>query len=284
MLRFAAALTPYWEFRAYLTEGQKWLEQALTSATDAPADLRALCLEGAGVLARGQGEYKRAAALIEEAIELRREAGDTGGLANALKQLGIVAAERGDYGSARELYQQSLDKRREIGDERGIAEAENNLGVLARLHGDLDAAAKSFEGALEVFRKFGDRRAEGRVLMNLGETNLEHGRFDLAGERLRQSLILCREVESHWDITDLLELLASVAAGKGDPRKACVLFGAGEALRDLLGTPLPASEKEIYDRRVAACRDQLDADGFKAAWDEGRNLAEEEAVELALSV
>jgi predicted ATPase len=284
MLEFTAALTPYWEFRAYLTEGQKWLEDALAGAADAPSDLRALCLEGAGVLARGQGEYKRAAALIEEALVLRREAGDTGGLANALKQLGIVAAERGDYAAARDLYQQSLDKRREIGDERGIAEAENNLGVLARLHGDLDAATKSFEGALDFFHNQGDRRAEGRVLMNLGEVNLEHGRFDLAGERLRQSLVLCKEVESHWDITDLLELLASVASGKREARKASVLFGAGEALRDLLGTPLPASEKEIYDRRVAAARDQLDEEEFKAAWDEGRNLAEDEAVELALSV
>ncbi len=85
-------------------------------------------------------------------------------------------------------------------------------------------------------------------------------------------------------LEDEFELLASVASGKRDAHKASVLFAAGEALRELLGTPLPASEKEIYDRRVAAARDQLDEEEFKAAWAEGRSLAESEAVELALSV
>ncbi|MEA2462019.1 MAG: hypothetical protein QOH90_2196 [Actinomycetota bacterium] len=75
-LRLAGALARFWEFRAHLSEGQQWLEEALSRAPGASADLRAMCLEGAGILARGQGEYKRATLLIEEAIKLRRELGD----------------------------------------------------------------------------------------------------------------------------------------------------------------------------------------------------------------
>jgi hypothetical protein len=47
---------------------------------------------------------------------------------------------------------------------------------------------------------------------------------------------------------------------------------------------MPPSEKEIYENRVAIVRDSLDDEDFKTAWDEGRSLAEDEAVDLALSV
>lgn len=87
-LRLAAALAYFWEFRAHLSEGQHRLEEALARGEDAPAPLRAVCLDFAGRLARGQGEFKRARQLTENSIRLFRELGDTAGLAGALKSMG----------------------------------------------------------------------------------------------------------------------------------------------------------------------------------------------------
>ncbi|HEU4480708.1 MAG TPA: tetratricopeptide repeat protein, partial [Actinomycetota bacterium] len=264
------------------SEGQRWMEQALTRAADVSPACRAKCLEGAGVLARSQGEYKRAAALIEECIALRREGGDLDGLASALKNLGIVAADRGDIDAARVLYEESLDLRKQTGDGRGIAEAQNNLGVVAGVKGDWVTAASYYEEALAYFRDRGDRHGMGRVLLNLGEARFEQGDFEAAGELAKESIRLCREIGSRWDLCDLLEEMGSIVNGKGRAEDGARLYGAAEALRELLGAPLPTSEVDLYNRRLDQIRDALDARAFEAAWAEGLDMDVDDAVDLAL--
>ncbi|HEX2293934.1 MAG TPA: tetratricopeptide repeat protein [Actinomycetota bacterium] len=283
-LRLAAALGEYWEFRAHLSEGQRALEDALAKAEGAPAQLRAPCLEWAGVMARGQGEYKRAAAFADRAIALYRETGDEGALSRALKQRGIIASERGDRETARSFYTQSLEIKQRIGDLRGIAEARNNLGVLARLEGDLTAAIDYYEQALGYFRDAGDKKAIARILMNLGEARLERGEFEAAEGFIKESLRLCREIGSEWDITDLLELMATVQSAYGNPTAAATLFGAGEALRDLLGAPLPEAEAEAYRARVETVRHALGPEELERAWATGRALGGDDAVDFALGL
>ena len=283
-LRLAAALGEYWEFRAHLSEGQRALEDALAKAEGAPARLRAPCLEWAGVMARGQGEYKRAAAFVDQAIALYRETGDEQALSRALKQRGIVASDRGDRDTARSFYLQSLEIKQKIGDRRGIAEAQNNLGVLARLEGDLQEAIANYEQALGCFRDSGDKKAIARVLMNLGEARMENGEYEAAESFIKESLRLCREIGSEWDITDLLELMATVQNAFGNPEAAAILFGAGEALRDLLGAPLPEAEAAVYRARVAGVRESLPAEEVDRAWARGRALPGDEAVEFALGL
>ncbi|HEX2058122.1 MAG TPA: tetratricopeptide repeat protein [Actinomycetota bacterium] len=283
-LRLAAALGEYWEFRAHLSEGQKALEDALAKGEAAPAALRAPCLEWAGVMARGQGEYKRAAAFVEKAISLYREIGDEAALSRALKQRGIIASERGDRETARSFYEQSLAIKQKIGDRRGIAEAQNNLGVLARLEGDLEEAIDYYEQALGYFRDAGDKKAIARILMNLGEARMERSEFAAAEAFITESLKLCREIGSDWDITDLLELMATVQNAFGNAEAAATLFGAGKALRDLLGAPLPEAEVAAYEERVAAVRAVLQPDDFDRAWREGRALSSDDAVQYALGL
>ena len=283
-LRLAAALGEYWEFRAHLSEGQRALEDALARSGAAPPGLRAPCLEWAGVMARGQGEYKRAAELVEKAIALYREVGDQSGLSRALKQRGIVASERGDRETARSFYTQSLEIKQKIGDRRGIAEARNNLGVLARLEGDLETAIDNYEEALGYFRNAGDKKAIARILMNLGEARMERGEFDAAEGFIRESLRLCREIGSEWDITDLLELMATVQNAFGNPPVAATLFGAGAALRDLLGAPLPDAEVAAYRERVAAVESALPPEELETAWAWGRSMSSDDAVEYALGL
>ena len=70
-LRLAGALWRFWRARGYLGEGRAWLDAALAQAAERPdgaagapgALLRAKALKGASVLARDQGDYRRATAL-----------------------------------------------------------------------------------------------------------------------------------------------------------------------------------------------------------------------------
>jgi hypothetical protein len=65
--------------------------------------------------------------------------------------------------------------------------------------------------------------------------------------------------------------------------KAARLFGASEALREALGTPLPGSYRANYERNLSSMRKQLDEASVAAAWAEGRAMTMEQAIAYALA-
>lgn len=282
-LRLAGALSKFWEFHAHLTEGQRWLEGALSRATGAPPELRALCLDGAGVLARAQGEVKRAQALLEESVAIRRRLGDKRALAVTLRHLGTLLFDRNDLTGTRVNYEESLALFREVQDEAGVAGTLNNLGVLATVHEKWDTAAVFYEEALDFFRTHGDIQGIARALMNLGEVRMMQGNLVEAEDMLKESFVLFQEVGSQWDIAYVLEGLAHVKTYRGSPADAARLLGAAEILRETLGAPRPPNEVEPHEKHVARARAAMDASEFRAALDQGREMTIERALEFALS-
>lgn len=283
-LRLAGALAKFWEFHAHLTEGQRWLEGALSRGADAPPDLRAKCLDGAGVLARGQGEVKRSQAFLEESVELRRQLDDKLALAESLRHLGTLAFDRNDLDATRAHYEESLDLSRAIDDETGVASTLNNLGVLATVRERWDEASGLYEEALEYFRGRGDIQGIARALMNLGEVRMMQNELDEAERLVKESFVLFGEIGSEWDIAYVLEGLAHVRSASGKPKDAARLLGAADALRESVGAPLPPNEIELYEKHVARARAALDEETFQAAWSEGRSMSIDQALDFALAI
>jgi predicted ATPase len=282
-MELAGNLARFWEFRGYLTEGQQRLEGALSRATTAPPELRALCLDGAGMLARSQGELKRATALIEECIALRRELGDTAALAMSLKNLGAIFADRGDLARTRRLYEESLALFEEAHDPFGVAIVQNNLGVLHTYEEDWDRGGEYYEESLAFFRSHGDTQGIARGLMNLGEVRMMQGRLEEAEDMLKESFVLFGEIGSRWDIAYVLEGMAHVFARRDRALDAVKLYGAAESLREVLGSPLPPNEIETYEKHVARARAMVDDAAFEGAWQEGRAFDIETALAFALA-
>jgi predicted ATPase len=71
-LRLCGALWRFWYLGGHLSEGRRWLEEALAQGEEKDSALRAKALGGAGHLAWGQGDFERAAALREEGLKLFR--------------------------------------------------------------------------------------------------------------------------------------------------------------------------------------------------------------------
>jgi hypothetical protein len=62
------------------------------------------------------------------------------------------------------------------------------------------------------------------------------------------------------------------------------IWGAAQRLREEVGSPLPPSERPNHDRRVAAARASAgDDEAFDNAWQEGRAVTLEQAMQLALA-
>jgi hypothetical protein len=61
------------------------------------------------------------------------------------------------------------------------------------------------------------------------------------------------------------------------------MLGAATALWEGHGLPLWPAERAEYERTTARARTQLDGAAWQQAWDEGRAMGMEQAIEYALA-
>ena len=240
-------------------------------------------LNNLGLLAYEQGDYCAAGALHEESLAIVRELGDRSGIATSLNNLANVAFARGDYPVATALHQESLAIVRELGDRSGIANALNNLGLVANEQRDYPAARALLEESLAIMRELGERSGIASALNILGSVAFEQGDYTAAAALNRESLAIRRELGERRTIAYSLGGLADVVAALGSPLRAARIWGAAERLREEIGSPLAPNERPAYERQVRAAREALrDNTGFDHAWQEGRVLTLEQAIDLAM--
>ena len=302
-LRLGGALSRFWYRRGHITEGRKWLGKALAIAEQKlqPADklsiedarpmieVWAKALNGAGILASIQGDYGESRSRFEVGLILVRRLGDKQSIVNTLHNLGTVAQEQGDHGTARSMHEESLILRRELGDKRGIAMSLNNLGIILKEQGDYARAHSLQEEGLALRRELGDNWGVAMSLNNLGVVAAEQQDHVSARSYLEQSLALRQDLGDKVGIASCLEELGRVAtlSAQGDKqalKRAAVLFGAAEALREALNTPLSPAERPLVEGAVAHMRDSLDKSTWQTAWAQGAAMTFEQAIAAALGV
>ena len=114
---------------------------------------------------------------------------------------------------------------------------------------------------------------------------MAQGQGDLAGARAlyEESLTISRHLGDQGGIAEGLDGLACVARGQSQLSRAARLGGAASALRESIGSPQTPAEQETTDKTMGAVREALGGGAFAAAWDAGRAMSWEQAVEYALS-
>jgi hypothetical protein len=133
-------------------------------------------------------------------------------------------------------------------------------------------------------RELGDRRGTARALVGLGTVAHEQADYSTAGALLQESLTILRELGDRGVIVPALDGLAAVIASLGSSLRASRIWGSAEQLREEIGSPLAPKDRSLYDQRVGAARAALgDGSAFELAWQEGRALTLEQAIELALA-
>jgi predicted ATPase/class 3 adenylate cyclase len=287
-LDLGICLEKLWDAGGYLSEGQRWLEQALELPMDrVRAGTQAQAHSNAGSLAQAQGNLESAQTLQERALAILREMDTEGarrGTAHTLNRLGIVAFLQGDHDQADALQEDALARFRELDDASAIATVLNNLGVTADDRGDLDRARQLYEEALELQRESGDTQSIAIYLGNLGEVVRDQGDFAGASAYYRESLHLWHQLKDRWNLTATLDGMAGLAISTGQPERAARLLGAAAGLRDAVKAILPANERADHEKNVAAIRDTLGDAALDEAWDLGRALTLDDAVAEALAL
>jgi predicted ATPase/Tfp pilus assembly protein PilF len=322
-VRLGGALWWFWAMRGHLSEGRKWLEEGLARTRSEPTEPRAKALSGLGFIATAQGDLEQATEPLEEGLALYRELGDGAGTASASTFLGYVAEFRGDIERARTLgeealtlsrrlgdgwnegfaltllartaynrgdrekaaalWEQSLVLARKTGDTWSISWALRDLGWLALVEGDFERAAAKYEETLKIDRDLRDKTGVLMSLTNLGWAFLHQNNYELARALFGEGLQLSREMGAMIAIAECLEAMAGVAAARKDAERTALLWGAADALREEIGVPLYEAELPLHEPYRTFARSELDEAAFGAAFEEGRNMAPQEAIAYALT-
>ncbi|WP_238007868.1 hypothetical protein KZZ52_30130 [Dactylosporangium sp. AC04546] len=277
-LRLATAMGPFQHFVGGYQAGRQWLADALVRRPAAPAPVRAAAasaaatlamlscdypaaanlahqaLTGASGLARGplltllgsvereRARYTRSASVLNEAIQLYREAGDAWGEGRATQLAGATAWLSGDLDGAAVLLVAALAAFRDLADAESVASSLTHLGAVAHFRGDQPGARHRLVEALDRFTELSFPEGIGWAQDLLARVDLAEDRVPAALERLRAALSIHRRVGDRWRTASVLEALAEARRRGGDPTHAVALLGAADAIRAEIGAPTPACE------------------------------------------
>jgi diguanylate cyclase (GGDEF)-like protein len=283
LAHLASLLWRLWYLQGPVGEGRAWLDNALARPEEVSPPVRARVLQGAGVLARSQGDLARAKERLVEGLALWRDLGDKQGLSNVLNSLGLLAIEQANYEEAQPYLEESAALDRERGDTQRLAVSLNNLGGVAFFRHDYAEATRFYTESLELRRELGDRWGIANSLYNMGEVAQHEGEYERAGALYKESLVLRQEVGDKRGICPCVDGLAAVAAMGGQNELAAVLLGAVDALREVSSAPRTSAAQAEYERVADKVRAETGEDAYARLRDSGRRLGFMEAIGLALS-
>ncbi len=316
------SLLGFWRLRGHYAEARSWCDAVLQAGLSLAPGTRERVLAAAAALALLQCDYAQADELAREALALLGDRGDGGTIAGALRTRASVARERGAYAAALELQRRCLEIWRDLGNEAEEVAAQIDVAFVLWLSGDAEAggdlaertlerarsladrntladcllnagaaalhrdsvadARASCRGALTIFERLGNREGIAWARDLLGVVALREGDLDTARSELLASLTGHLELGDRWRCASVLESLAMLACDEREAERAAKLFGAADAVRESIGAPIPACEREAAERCRAAAQASCGPERWTRAWSDGRGLHPREARDLSL--
>jgi predicted ATPase/DNA-binding CsgD family transcriptional regulator len=191
-------------------------------------------------------------------------------------------AQSDEYEQASQLLEEALLLYAESGDTWGGAFTLGELGWVMVLRGDYMRAAQLLEDALARVRRLGVRQASANLLTRLALAVLGRGDHERATGLLREGLVLSRELITKLETAHGIEGMAIVAAAEKRADRAGRLWGAAEVSREAMGAPLRPDERRIYEPYITIARAEFANEAWEANREEGRQMTLEEAADYAL--
>lgn len=292
VLELTVDLFPVWWYLGRTSDGARWLSWGLARSAEVAPPLVARATMAAARLASERCDYPEAIRLAEESVFRERSAGERAEQAEALLLLGQICHLGGDAEAGRARFEEALAIWTELEDAEGIIRTRTMLattGDLGNLHrrgrpADLALARMRWEEELRFFQGGGSVVEIARSLSGLAYMSYKERDYHHALEFGHRALQL------HWQIRDLrglpasFEDVADIAGITGQALVAARLYGAAEALREMIDAPIPPWFRAEFEQEIAMTRQALPNDEFESQWAAGRALAPEDAVAEALAV
>ncbi len=281
-IRLVAALSEFWYYEGPISDGEMWVEQAISLVDDVPPATRAKMLNGAGMLAFASGDHEQGKIWNRQALATAREIQDKYDWAWALFWLSAHATVNSDeYQQGIALCEQALSLFREIDDKHGLAWGYNQLGELSRLVEDYAQAREAYEQSIIICRLAGNRRREAIALINLSYVAQHQQDYEQAERYALDGLALLQELKLKYHSAISLAMLAGPVAMQGKARRAATLLGASEAIFENMSVSLQPADQIEIGRYITRVREQLNQEEYEAARAEGRSMTYDQAIAFA---
>jgi predicted ATPase/DNA-binding XRE family transcriptional regulator len=268
-----------------------------------------------------RSEAELAVEPLEQALAMFRAIGDGWGIHHALLRLAIIEADRGNFERAILLYREAIEDAQTVGATNAKAWSTFLMGDTEILAGHFEQAIALIKEAILLFQQDHDREGLMSSYEMLGQALLGKGRYSAAEQAFEISLSMMQKSgypvgiarQFRWlELVSLVEenytqahrrLQHSLKYATGAQVSEIILLclgdwaelnrrcqhmeyaakmsGAVEALAKTIRNRL-LNEKH-FCQYLSAARDMLSDPALAAAWEEGRGMTLEQAVQYALS-
>jgi predicted ATPase/serine/threonine protein kinase len=252
------------------------IERSLDALGGGEPRLRVELLVAASEARQSVGDWDRAVAQADMAVELARAAGLDAPYAHALRQQGDMHRQRGDVEGALRCFTESETLCRKLADRLGTARALASRGFLVWQRGDAESALACYAEAERIVRDLGDlvscaaiARSRGHVVRQRGDNHhalrcyaeAETISRDLGDERtlclaVGNRGIVLSELGDYDGARECYERAEMLARKLGDKRSIAINVGNRGILLADRGEPLGAlacyAEAEAINRAMGA--------------------------------
>lgn len=194
-------------------------------------------LHDSGRIARLAGEYARAEALVDEALEIATAAGDPRGQAQTLMEQGNMDWSTGNFSRARQRLEAGLALSRILGDNVQTALALDRLAVVNRELSDYATAYGCLNESLNILLPLGSKARLAYVYNHLGSLAWYVGKMDEVQSYLEESLRLAQEVGEQRLLAFSSADLGGLLAGNGQAAQGRERYEVALALFTAMGDP-----------------------------------------------
>lgn len=213
----AGGLWWFWYRRGLFDLARELLTDALALPSNDPA-ARARALNGAAAFYLAVDDYDANLAYHQEGLAIRRQLGDSEGIATVLHNMGLTAFMLGDYDRALAWLEESI-----IVYPADQTSALAHMGLIAQETGRLDKACHWLELAHQAAMASSDSWMQAFVMNYLADVKREMGAYHEATDFAQASLRLFSELDDSYYLPDAQVTLAQIALDEGDFAAAAVL-------------------------------------------------------------
>jgi predicted ATPase len=278
----------FWKANGQLAEARALTEAAL-GMPNAPmhGSTRAWAVSAAGSIAYWQFETPTARRFYEQQVELAKAADDEVCLADAMFNLGhVLYIDRTDDDDALAYMQEVVRRYGDLGDERGVKRALWARGVMAMDAGRMDEAEEYLREGLADFERLDDPQYLAMAAASLGWVRFARGDVAEASRLFVRSLLATHTMRDIGTTTISLHVGVLMASMAGRFEDGAVAAGAFEALCERYGVRPPAGLDRFLRVEAAfkSLATSLGPEAYEAAYDRGRRMSLDEAVDLVVDL
>ncbi len=265
-----AALRQFWVHHALLSEGCQWANRAVAAISPEPGVRRIRALFTAAHLTFRRGDPLTAMRWIAEARSVLEVVDDPVTRGRIDFYTGYSALLAGDLEGARDGMQRAMAA---TDDFEAQVLSMSAMSWLDLISGDASGALAWAEKCLARAESRGDWAIRAIALGSVGAAHWRLGDLPRAEDVVQDGLQLALEVSDKYAVANGLELLAWIAESSNQPRQAAVLMAAAAEISRASGAPLASCVLgEFHTECERRAREQLGAQGFQNAWNEGAAL------------